>query len=48
MNAAGLAMLEAESFEQAQSQPLIEFIAPAYRAAFAFCIERSCRATAAR
>ena len=27
-------MLEAESFEQAQSQPLIEFIAPAYRAAF--------------
>ena len=34
MNAAGLAMLEAESFEQAQSQPLIEFIAPAYRTAF--------------
>ena len=34
MNAAGLAMLEAGSLEEAQGQPLIEFIAPAYRAAF--------------
>lgn len=34
MNAAGLEMLEVGSLEEAQSQPLLEFIAPAYRPAF--------------
>jgi PAS domain S-box-containing protein len=34
MNAAGLAMIQAASLEEAQSQPLIEFIAPAHRASF--------------
>jgi PAS domain S-box-containing protein len=34
MNAAGLAMLEADSLAQAQRRPLIEFIAPAHRSSF--------------
>jgi PAS domain S-box-containing protein len=34
MNAAGLAMLEADSLGEAQRQPLIEFLAPAHRSAF--------------
>jgi PAS domain S-box-containing protein len=34
MNPAGLAMLEADTLEEAQSQPLLEFIVPEHRAAF--------------
>ncbi len=34
MNAAGLAMLEANSLEEAQRRPLLDFIAPEYRAKF--------------
>ncbi len=35
MNPAGLAMIEAASLSEAQSRPLLEFIAPEHRAAFA-------------
>jgi len=35
MNPAGLAMLEVESLEQARQQPLLEFVLPEHRAAFA-------------
>ncbi len=35
MNPAGLAMIEADSLEQAIGQPILDFIAPAYRAGFA-------------
>ncbi|HUR39923.1 MAG TPA: EAL domain-containing protein [Verrucomicrobiae bacterium] len=35
MNPAGLAMLEADTLAQAQARPLIDFVAPEHRAAFA-------------
>jgi diguanylate cyclase (GGDEF)-like protein/PAS domain S-box-containing protein len=40
MNAAGLAMLEAGSLAEVQSRPLLEFIVPEHRAAFAALHQR--------
>jgi diguanylate cyclase (GGDEF)-like protein/PAS domain S-box-containing protein len=40
MNPAGLAMLEAASLEEVQRQPLLDFIVPEHRAAFADLHER--------
>ena len=43
MNPAGLAMLEVDSIEQAQVRPLLEFIAPEHRPAFAALHQRVMR-----
>ncbi|MEI7851838.1 MAG: PAS domain S-box protein, partial [Kiritimatiellales bacterium] len=40
MNPAGLKMIEAESLDQAQSRPLIDFVAPEYQAAFRGLLRR--------
>ena len=40
MNPAGLKMIEAESLDQAQSRPLIEFVAPEHQAAFRGLLRR--------